>query len=122
MSSDASKMTIRVPIPDGFSVDCANPKYRQFKNRDGILEYTIEGDNVTVDWVAGKNTSAMIQQILDYEGSGVSKVAGYVTDRLGATSDEALQRLGTMLAQRLTGGCAATIQRIEGRRYLVLTR
>ena len=48
-------------IPDGISFDIANPKFRQFKSGDDILEYTLEGGEVTVDWVSGKGASSMMK-------------------------------------------------------------
>jgi len=54
-------------IPDGLSFDIANPKYRQFKSSDDVLEYTLDGGEITVDWVSGKNASSMMKAILDAE-------------------------------------------------------
>jgi hypothetical protein len=52
-------------IPDGISFDIANPKYRQFKNERNILEYTLEGGELTIDWVSGRNAASMMRSILE---------------------------------------------------------
>ena len=109
-------------IPDGISFDIAKPKYHQFKSGDDILEYTLEGGEITVDWVSGKNASSMMNAILDADGAGVTKISGYVTDKLGGASKAALQRLGNQMAGQIGGGWKATIEMIEGRRYLVFTK
>lgn len=67
-------------IPEGLSFDIANPKYRQFKSGENILEYPLEGGEITVDWVSGTNASSMMRSILDAEGAGVTRISGYVTD------------------------------------------
>jgi hypothetical protein len=123
MSSDASSGTDSDTVgKDGFSFDSANRKYRQFKAGDSILEYTIDAGEITIDWVFGRNALAMIQRVVDREGSDVRRISGYVTDKLGAMPDKVLQRIATGLARRLGGDWTATMKRIEGRRYLVLTR
>jgi hypothetical protein len=109
-------------IPDGMSFDIANPKYRQFKSGVNILEYTLEGNEITVDWVSGRNASWMLRSILEADGAGVTRISGYVTDKLGGASHQALQRLGNQMAAKLGGGWQMTIKMIEGRRYLVLTK
>lgn len=109
-------------IPEGLSFDIANPKYRQFKSGENILEYPLEGGEITVDWVSGTNASSMMRSILDAEGAGVTRISGYVTDKLGGASNAALQRLGDQMAREIGGGWKATIEVIEGRRYLELTK
>jgi hypothetical protein len=108
-------------IPNGISFDIAKPKYRQFKSGDDILEYTLEGGEITVDWVSGKNASSMMKAILDADGSDVTKISGYVTDKLGGASNAALQRLGNQMAAQMGCSWKAAIETIEGRRYLVFT-
>lgn len=108
--------------PDGISFDDAEPKYRQFKNGDNILEYTIEGEEITVDWVSGTNALSMMKAVLDADGSGVTRISGYVTDKLGGTSNDVLQRFGDQMSGRLVGEWKATIEMIEGRRYLLFTK
>ena len=105
-------------IPDGISFDVANPKYRQFKSGDNILQYTLEGGEITVDWVSGKNASSMMKSILDADGAGVTRISGYVTDKLGCAPHAALQRLGN----RMGAGWKATIELRGNRRYLVFTK
>jgi hypothetical protein len=78
-------------IPDGISFDITNAKFRQFKSGDDILEYTFEGGEITVDWVSGKGASSMMRSILDADGAGVTKISGYVTDKLGGASNAVLQ-------------------------------
>ena len=70
-------------IQDGISFDLTNPKFRRFKSGDDILEYTLDGSEITVDWVSGKGASSMMKSILDADGPGVTKISGYVTDNLG---------------------------------------
>jgi hypothetical protein len=108
-------------IPNGISFDIAKPKYRQFKSGDDILEYTLEGGEITVDWVSGKNASSMMKAILDADGADVTKISGYVTDKLGGASNAALQRLGNQMAAQMGCSWKAAIETIEGRRYLVFT-
>ena len=109
-------------IPDGISFDPDNPKYRQFTRGNDILEYTLEGDQIAVDWLSGKNAASMLKAILDIEGTGVIKISGYVTDKLGKVTDSVLQRFGDQIAGRLGGRWRATIHKIEGRRYLELRK
>ncbi len=108
--------------PDGISLDHANPKYRQFKDGDNLLEYTLDGAEITVDWVSGKNACSMMKSILEAEEPGITRISGYVTDKLGAASDAVLQRLGNVMAGQLSGGWKAAMETIEGRRYLVFTK
>jgi hypothetical protein len=109
-------------IPDGISFDIANPKFRQFKSGDDILEYTLEGGELTVDWVSGKGASSMMRSILDADGEGVTKISGYVTDKLGGASNAALQRLGDRMARDLGDGWKAIIEVRGDRRFLIFTR
>ncbi len=51
-------------IPEGISFDNSQPKYRQYRGGDHILEYTLDGDKITVDWVSGRNAAKMMQAIL----------------------------------------------------------
>lgn len=106
-------------LVENFSFDVENPKYRQFKRGNDILEYTLEGNEITVDWVAGTNVSSMIVAVLAAHGNRVNKISGYVTDKLGSASDTALLRFSRRMAGQLGTGWRASIQRIEGRRYLV---
>ncbi len=108
-------------IPDGISFDIDKPKYRQFKTGKSILEYTLEGDEISVDWVNGKDASLMIKAILEAEGTGICKILGYVTDKLGDASNPVLQRFGNRIATQMGSGWKVTIETIEGRRYLVFT-
>jgi hypothetical protein len=109
-------------IPDGISIDIANPKYRQFKSGDNILEYALEGGEITVDWISGRNASSMIKEILDAEGPGVTRISGYVTDKLGGVSNATLQRFADRVAAELGGGWKVTIETVRNRRYLVFTK
>jgi hypothetical protein len=77
---------------------------------------------ITIDWVCGKNATSMIMAVLDCDGKGVTRISGYVTDKLGGETDAALQRLGGQMASQLGGGWKTTIEMIEGRRYLVFTK
>jgi hypothetical protein len=109
-------------IPDGISFDSANAKYRQFKRGENILEYTLAGGEITVDWVSGNNATSMMRTILCAEGAGVTRISGYVTAKLGRASDAALKRLGDQMAREIGGGWKATVEMIEGRRYMVFTK
>ncbi len=109
-------------IPDGISFDGANPKYRQFKCGDDILEYTLEGGEITVDWVSGKNASSMMKSILGADGAGVTRISGYVTDKLGDASNAVLQRFGDRMARELGDGWKAAIEVRGERRFLSFTR
>ena len=60
--------------------------------------------------------------ILKAEGEGVMIVSGYVTDKLGNAAHAVLERFANQLANQLGGGWSATVQMIEGRRYLTLTK
>jgi hypothetical protein len=72
--------------------------------------------------VSGENASSMMKAILDADGAGVTRISGYVTDKLGGASNAALERLGSQMVRQLGGGWEATIEMIEGRRYLVFTK
>jgi len=109
-------------IFDGISFDEANSKYRQIKCDSGILEYTLEPGEITVDWVIGKNTSAMLKEILAAEGLQITRISGYVTDKLGDASSETLQRFASRLAREIGLGWQAKIETVRNRRYLVLTK
>jgi hypothetical protein len=109
-------------IPNGISFDTANSKYRQFKSGDNIVEYTLEHGEITIDWVSGKNASSMMKSILQADGTGVSRISGYITDKLGSVSSGALQRFGNQMASRMGGDWKVTIEMIEGRRHLVFTK
>ena len=109
-------------VPDGISFDIANPKFRQFQDGDNKLEYTLEGNEITVDWVNGKGASAMMKAILETDGTGVTKVFGYVTDKLGNASNNALQRLGDRMARDLGDGWNAIIEVRGNRRFLIFTK
>ncbi len=109
-------------IPEGISFDITNPKYRQFKNGDNILEYALEGGEITVDWVSGKNASSMLKAILNTEGNAVTRISGYATDKLGGASNAVLQRFGDSMAAELGGVWKATIETVGNRRYLVFTK
>lgn len=109
-------------IPNGISFDIAKPKYRQFKSGNDILEYTLDGGEITVDWVSGKNACSMMKAILDADEAGVKRISSYVTDKLGGASNAAPQRLGNQMAGQMGAGWKVTIEMIEGRRYLVFTK
>lgn len=109
-------------IPDGLSFDIDNPKYRQFKQGEDILEYTLEGGEITVDWVSGTSAASMLKIILDADGAGVTRISGYVTDKLGRASNIVLERFGQRLAGQLGVGWKVTVEMIEGRKYLLFTR
>ena len=64
----------------------------------------------------------MIRSILDADGAGVTKISGYVSDKLGDASNEALQRLGIRMSRELGGDWKATIETVRNRRYLVFTK
>lgn len=64
----------------------------------------------------------MIKSILDAEGAGVTKVSGYVTDKLGDASDVVLQRFGDRLARELGDVWKAIIEVRGSRRFLIFTK
>jgi hypothetical protein len=57
----------------------------------------------------------MMKSILDADGAGVSKISGYVIDKLGGASNAALQRLGDRMARELGDGWKAIIVNFLGR-------
>lgn len=105
-----------------FSFDVSNPKYRQLNRGNDILEYTLVDGEIIVDWVNGRDVASMLKTILAVDGDGVTKISGYVTDKLGRASSNVLLRLGNQIANHLGGGWKATLQTIESRRYLVLMK
>ena len=72
--------------------------------------------------MSGKNASSMMKAILDADGAGVTKVSGYVTDKLGDASNAVLQRLGNQMAKDLGGGWRAIIEVRGDRRFLIFTK
>jgi hypothetical protein len=64
----------------------------------------------------------MMKSILDADGAGVSKISGYVTDKLGDASNVALQRLGDQMARELCDGWKAIIEVRGNRRFLIFTK
>ncbi len=104
------------------TVDADNPKYRQFTSGDRILEYTLQVGEITVDWVNGKDAASMMKAILAADGGGIIKISGYVTDKLGGVSNTVLQRFGNQMAASFSGEWTATVEKIEGRRYLLFTK
>jgi len=80
-------------MPDGNLFDIANPKFRQFMNGNDILEYTLEGGETTFDRMSGTGASSTMNFLLDADGTGVTRISGHVTDKLGNASNAALQRL-----------------------------
>lgn len=107
--------------PDGFAVDPDNPKYRTYKSGGSILEYTLDGREITIDWICGRDTALLLQSLLAHEGNDIEQIAGYVTDRLGSIPPEALQRFAGQVAFKLGGSWKVTIQIVAGRRYLIFT-
>jgi len=105
-------------IHDGISFDVANPKFRQFKSGNDILEYTLDGIAITIDWVSGKGAASMMKSILDADGAGVTKISGYVTDKLGDAPNAVLQRFGDRMARELGDGWKAVIEMRGNRRFL----
>ncbi len=63
-----------------------------------------------------------MKSILDADGAGVTKISGYVTDKLNSASNAMLQRLADHMARQVGSGWEASIEMIEGRRYLVFTK
>lgn len=64
----------------------------------------------------------MMKSILDADGTGVTKISGYVTDKLGDASNAALQRLGDRMARDLGDGWKAIIEVRGDRRFLIFTK
>lgn len=109
-------------VPDGISFEIDDPKVRSFKNGDDIVDYTLDGGELTIDWVEGKNTGSYIRSILNIEGEGVNRISGFTSRKLDDVSDKVLQRSGNILAVQLGDGWKATVEFIQGRRYLVFKR
>lgn len=101
---------------DRFSFDIANPKFRQFRSGDNVLKYTLKDGEIIVDWVSGKNVSSMIKAILSVDGEGVSRISGYVTDKLGGLSNRSLYRFADHVARQLGGNWTITIETVRNRR------
>lgn len=59
----------------------------------------------------------MMKSILDTGGAGVTKISGYVTDKLGGASYTVLQRLVDRMARELGDGWKAVIEVRGDRRY-----
>ena len=109
-------------VPEGFSFDIDNPIYRQLKDGDQVLQYSIKGEELAVDWVDGGGAASMLKRILAAEGSGVRRISGYATDKLASLSDKALLRYGNQVASSLGEGWKASIEFVANKRYLVFTR
>jgi hypothetical protein len=77
---------------------------------------------MAVDWVHGKIVAGMLRAILNAEGEHITRIAGYVTDKLGATSEQALRRFASRVALQLGDECKVSLETIEGRRYLVFRK
>ena len=108
--------------PDGFSIDPDKPKFRSFEYENGVVDYTHEGFEITVDWVNGKDFATMLNAILAVDGEGVSTVRGYVTDKLGEASDSVLIRFARRVAFELDGDWNADLRPLGRKRYLVFSR
>lgn len=78
--------------PDGFSFDIDDPKYRMLREGERKLEYTLQGEELIVDYVEGGGAASMLKRVLETEGADVRRISGYITDKLGNLSDEALLR------------------------------
>ena len=109
-------------VPEGFSFDVDNPVYRQLKDGDQVLQYSLKGEELAVDWVDGGGAASMLKRILAAEGSGVRRISGYATDKLASLSDNALLRYGNQVASSLGEGWKASIEFVANKRYLVFTR
>ncbi|MEM6980100.1 MAG: hypothetical protein AAF539_10590 [Planctomycetota bacterium] len=109
-------------IPNGISFDGTNPKYRQFVRGHDILEYTLDGHEITVDWIRGTNESSMLKSALNEDGTGVTRISGYVTDKLGDASDDVLKRWGDRIARDLGKHWKPVIEMHGNRRCLILMK
>ncbi|MDA1055681.1 MAG: Hint domain-containing protein [Planctomycetota bacterium] len=109
-------------IPNGFSFDIDNPRYRRFKSGDQVLEYSRNGGELAIDWIDGGGGASVLRKILAQEGKDVRRIAGYATDKLGELSNEALTRYGRQVARQLGDGWTATIEFDGLKRFLVFTR
>ena len=108
--------------PDGFSYDKDNPKYQTFKDGDKIVDYSVDGDKLSIDWADGGGLASALKEILRAEGDGIRRIGGYTTDKLGELSDKALQRYGDRVAAELGDGWKAAIEVIRGQRHLIFRR
>ena len=108
--------------PEGFSFDIDNPIYRQLKDGDQVLQYSLKGKELAVDWVEGGGAASMLKRILGAEGSGVRRISGYTADKLGGLSDNALLIYGNQLAANLGEGWRASIEFVDKKRFIVFTR
>lgn len=109
-------------VPDGFSFDSDNPLYRRFKSGEQILEYSLDGGHLSIDWVDGGGAGTMLKHVLGAEGGSVRRISGYVTDKLGRLSDEALLRYGRQVAKQLGNGWTVTIRMDGTKKFLEFTR
>lgn len=109
------------PIPDGFSYDIDQPKYRIYKIGSDKLEYSVNGDELDVDFVKGAGAN-MLKAVVDAEGNAIAKIKGYTTDKLGTPSNHVVLRYGRMVARRLGPGWNASIRFDGQKRYLEFTR
>lgn len=109
-------------VPEGFSFDVADPRYRRVKLANRLIEYTITDSELTIDWLDGPMATLMLQLILDAEPKSVTNVSGYLTNELGRASDASIERFGRRLASQLLGDWTAKLVTIEGRRFLSLDR
>jgi hypothetical protein len=120
--SDIPKIEPADEVPQGLSADATNPSYRTFRSGESILEYAVNGSEMSVDWVqseSGGSVASMLKSVLSAEGH-ISKIVGYTTDKLGGASDAALQRLGNQVAHALGEGWTASIEATGNKRYLIL--
>lgn len=93
-----------------------------FKEGERKLEYSIQGEELAVDYVEGGGSAAMLKRVLETEGAGVQRISGYATDKLGNLSDEALLRFGNRVAAELGEGWKAAIEVVDSKHYLIFTR
>jgi len=109
-------------LPDGFSIDPDNSKFRRYESGYNVLEYSHEGDEITVDWVRGTRLATMLNAILAVDGAGVSIITGYVSDKLGEANNATLIRFANRTAHALNGEWSAEVKPKGRKRYLILTR
>ena len=64
----------------------------------------------------------MMKHILEREGAGVTRISGYVTDKLGEASNSVLQRFGDRLAREIGGDWKAIIEVRGNRRFLIFAK
>lgn len=108
-------------VPDGFSYDVDQPKYRTYKDGINKLEYSVNGDELDVDFGEGTGT-IMLQMVINAEGQTIKKIKGYTTDKLGTLSDETVLRYGQIVARQLGIDWQASIRFDGHKRYLEFTR